>query len=399
MDVPVELIQRIQTLLPVEEAARTCVLSKTWSHSWSTIPHLRFDQTLWFLDEEKERDYIKFMYRTMSRYVQDNIPIESFDLKLDDLQSVSVPYEWIRTVVAARLKELSINTSSEFYILLGEIFSGKYLHTLSIENSSVSPKPHVINCVSLRVLKLFRMKISEEVLDTLFSTCTLLERINLSYCKGLKKIKVRSLCYLQQLKLETRLPFDVLKIDDVPNLCYIMPSLLFPSSNALENIEIEVETGDPIDHSFFLMMREALNLSNKFDIKIGYWINETLLIDVNDLEIRFPIPYTNVQHLFFYTLAGKHLPGHQIVIDALLSICRPKYVTIHGDSVKEFSRKFFKLVISQIMAKKKFDQKMMEVKNPRNEKWEVLKNSSWPSFGPYISGGGYNYLLELKPNW
>ncbi|XP_071712285.1 F-box/LRR-repeat protein 25-like [Rutidosis leptorrhynchoides] len=355
MDVPVELIQRIQTLLPVEEAARTCVLSKTWSHSWSTIPHLRFDQTLWFLDEEKERDYIKFMYRTMSRYVQDNIPIESFDLKLDDLQSVSVPYEWIRTVVAARLKELSINTSSEFYILPGEIFSGKYLHTLSIENSSVSPKPpHVINCVSLRVLKLFRMKISEEVLDTLFSTCTLLERINLSYCKGLKKIKVRSLCYLQQLKLETRLPFDVLKIDDVPNLClfsylvefehiktlnmasltsvtklslhgvtidvpfldmiksklpsleildlvirnwtlkrldftstslkrltlengkrwidiqvfapkllyfcykgYIMPSLLFPSSNALEDIEIEVETGDPIDHSFFLMIDEG----------------------------------------------------------------------------------------------------------------------------------------------
>nr|GEV21695.1 hypothetical protein [Tanacetum cinerariifolium] len=37
-----ELIHRIQKLLPVEEAACTCILSKSWLHAWSTIPTVRF---------------------------------------------------------------------------------------------------------------------------------------------------------------------------------------------------------------------------------------------------------------------------------------------------------------------------------------------------------------------
>ncbi|GJQ94564.1 peroxisomal membrane protein 11B [Tanacetum coccineum] len=40
-DLP-ELIHRIQSLLPAKEAARTCILSKSWLHAWSTIPTLRF---------------------------------------------------------------------------------------------------------------------------------------------------------------------------------------------------------------------------------------------------------------------------------------------------------------------------------------------------------------------
>ncbi|XP_071712289.1 putative F-box/LRR-repeat protein At5g02930 [Rutidosis leptorrhynchoides] len=197
MDAPVELIQRIQSLLPVEEAARTCVLSKTWSHAWSTIPHLRFHQTLIYPSEEKKSEYTMFMDGTVSKYVRDNIPIESFDLKLDDMESVSLAYEWIRTV-AARLKELSIHHltyKSEFLLPPGEIFScGKYLHTLCIKNSPVRTKL-VINCVSLRVLELYNVKITEEVFDSLISTCTLPEKINLLYCSGLKTIKVSDQAY------------------------------------------------------------------------------------------------------------------------------------------------------------------------------------------------------------
>ncbi|XP_071712294.1 F-box/LRR-repeat protein 25-like [Rutidosis leptorrhynchoides] len=287
MDVPVELIQRIQTLMPVEEAARTCVLSKTWSRAWSTIPHLRFHITSWFpTDEEKERDYIQFMDRTMSRYVRDNIPIESFDLKLDDMQSVSLIYEWIRTV-AARLKELSIHHQSyeSEYLLPGEIFSGKYLHTLSIKNSSARPKP-LINCMSLRVLKLFHVKITEEVLCTLFSTCTLLNKIKVSNCFKLKTIKVRKLRYLQQLDLETSMPFDVLEIDDVPNLCLFyyhvlcVPMKTFNMAFLTSVTELSIH-GVIIDFAFLDMIKSKLPFLEILDLDIMHgtliiWILQVL---------------------------------------------------------------------------------------------------------------------------
>ncbi|XP_071712339.1 putative F-box/FBD/LRR-repeat protein At5g62970 [Rutidosis leptorrhynchoides] len=228
-DVPVELIHRIQLLLPLKEAARTCVLSKTWSNAWSTIPNIRFDVTPMFCNEEKEKDYIQFMDRTISKYVQDNIPIESFDLRLTDIKLASVASNWLRTLAAQScFKELSICICYEFngkLILPDEIFSGKNLHTLSlrnyrigpIEKISVSLNP-VINCASLRVLELEDVEISEEVLDNLFSTCILLEKILLSVDSDLKTLNVKNLHYLLELKLSTIVPIDVLKIDDVPNL-------------------------------------------------------------------------------------------------------------------------------------------------------------------------------------
>ncbi|XP_071712278.1 putative F-box/LRR-repeat protein At3g42770 [Rutidosis leptorrhynchoides] len=180
-DVPVELIQRIQSLLPLKEAARTCVLSKTWSHAWSTIPNLRFDVTLMFRNEEKKRNFIQFMDRTISKYVvQDNIPIESFDLRLTDIKLDSLAYKWLRTVAAQScFKELYIHicyVSDSKLILPDEIFFGKKLHTLCITDWRSSPIRTIsvgcnplINCVSLRVLKLFHVEINEELLDMIKS--------------------------------------------------------------------------------------------------------------------------------------------------------------------------------------------------------------------------------------
>ncbi|XP_071712349.1 putative F-box/LRR-repeat protein At3g42770 [Rutidosis leptorrhynchoides] len=175
-DIPVDLIHRIQSLLPVKEAARTCALSKTWSDAWSTIPHLRFDQTLEFANEEKERDYIKFMDHTISKYIQKNIPIESFDLNLYN-KLASLANKWIPTLAAQScFKKLSISICYECYesdgkfILPSEIFSKQNLHTLSLRDYRLSPietisvsRVPVINCVSLRVLELFCLNISEEI--------------------------------------------------------------------------------------------------------------------------------------------------------------------------------------------------------------------------------------------
>lgn len=81
-DVPVELIHHIQSLLSVKEAARICILSKSWLHAWSTNPTIRLPECMMFATEEQKIKYIKWIDRTLLRYVDDNIPIETSKLHL-----------------------------------------------------------------------------------------------------------------------------------------------------------------------------------------------------------------------------------------------------------------------------------------------------------------------------
>ncbi|XP_071712335.1 F-box/LRR-repeat protein 25-like [Rutidosis leptorrhynchoides] len=292
-NVPVELIHLIQSLLPVKEAVRTCVLSKTWSHAWSTIPHLRFHNKISrFPNEEKERDYVNLMDLTVFRYAQDNIPIVSFYLKLDS-KYASLAYKWIRTVAAQScLKELSLEFCDGNYILLDDIFSVENLPTMllrlyycSFSSFVTTSSNHVIHRVSLRILELEDVKISEEVLDTLISTCTLLEKISLSRCLGLKTYNVRNLRYIKELKINSTDHDDILIIDDVPNLrlfsyyslfniVYYKP-IRFNMASLTSVTELSLH-GVIIDVVFLDMIKLKLNLLEILGLTVLDWPLERL---------------------------------------------------------------------------------------------------------------------------
>ena len=106
-DVP-ELLHRIQSLLPPEEATRTCVLSKLWLHAWSTIPTLRFTKVP---QEQEETMYMKLIDHPLIRYNRDNIPIESLDLFLSikNREYVSLVEKWINSTSSNFcVKEISL---------------------------------------------------------------------------------------------------------------------------------------------------------------------------------------------------------------------------------------------------------------------------------------------------
>nr|GEY76360.1 hypothetical protein [Tanacetum cinerariifolium] len=78
-----ELIHHIQSLLPAKEAARTCILSKSWPHAWSTISTLRFTlQFQKFVTDEQKIKYEKVIDHTLQRYHRENISVEILDLEL-----------------------------------------------------------------------------------------------------------------------------------------------------------------------------------------------------------------------------------------------------------------------------------------------------------------------------
>nr|GEX02571.1 hypothetical protein [Tanacetum cinerariifolium] len=475
-DLP-ELIHRIQSLLSVKEAAQTCILSKSWLHAWSTIPTLRFPRSLTYYD--------KLIDSTLVRYHRDNLPIQCFDLVFDitNQESASLANKWIfRVSSKSALKELFLRiwVRIDSFTLPDEIFSSANLNEIKISATDVTmtnplwiPYSRVILCVSLRVLELKYLNISEDMLHNLLSTCSLLEKINLFCCEGFKTINLKNLRCLRELEITT-LENNIMEIDDVPSLGFfhydallhhsmrplpfnmdslgrvthldisrvvlddaffdmikskfpfleslslgivsqglesivitslplkrltlrlwvdimtidvqvyapklpfffydgneMVPSLSFPII-APEEIKLGFILKNTVDDSFFIMLREALRLSSKFNIDILHSSHALVSFKtkVNDLRMRVSFPVTNVQQLSLATFSDeRRLWKRTHFFDAFFSIYHPSYV-------KARYKFFTKIMVKEMMKKKTIDLKDIAFKNPRNGKWEDLTKSS-----------------------
>nr|GEV76659.1 hypothetical protein [Tanacetum cinerariifolium] len=145
-----------------------------------------------------------------------------------------------------------------------------------------------------------------------------------------------------------------------------------------------------MDHSFFLKMREALNLSSKFDINIIHYNDneqqeDSLVpsnIDVDDLKTRFPSHVTNLQ-LSLAASSDARLWEHSRFFDACFSICRPSYI------------KSPKPAVRKMIEGKTIDLKDVQLKNPLNGNWEAL-TCSWNSLLDTLDD---HFYLECKLNW
>ncbi|GJT78671.1 F-box protein-like protein [Tanacetum coccineum] len=442
-DLP-ELIHRIQSLLPAKEAARTCILSKSLLHTWSTIPTLRF-------------------------------PCES-------LTSYN---KLIDSTLCSQGAFLSIWVEIDSFTLPDEIFSSANLHEIKISamiNPLCIPHNRVILCVSLRVLELKFLYISEDALHNLLSTCSLLEKIYLCCCEGFKTIKLKNLRCLRELEISSTEQNDILEIDDVPSLgffCYTdylnkplpfnmdslgsvthldisgvvldnaffnmiksnfplleslslviisrglgsivitslplkrltlqfwvdimtidvqvyapkllfffyagretVPSLSFPII-APEEIKLRLNLKKTVDRSFFIKMREALSLSSKFYIDIEDSSHHALVSSktkVDDLRRRVSFPVTNVQQLSVTTFSDERPRKRALFFDAFFSICHPSYVKLKGNKC------FTKMMVKEM------------IKNPRNGKWEDLTKSSTSLLADVNVDFKLNWLSHHEPS-
>ncbi|KAL6502696.1 hypothetical protein OROHE_024349 [Orobanche hederae] len=235
----VELMQQIQSRMLVTEAACTSLLSKSWLHAWSTTPFLRFR-----VHKEKYAKSMEYMDRTLIRYHRDNIPIETFQLVMDikNQESASHAENWIKSVVTKPcLKELSLSfyLHAPLFTLPDEILSSQNLMKIRVSSKlrynpvCMSVTTRLIKCVSLRELHLDCVRISEEALQDILSSCTFLVKIKLlRCCNGFKTIKVKNLHRLYELTIsedDSDEPCSsTLEISHVPNLGVFSCSLYLP---------------------------------------------------------------------------------------------------------------------------------------------------------------------------
>ncbi|XP_023773266.1 F-box/LRR-repeat protein At5g02910 [Lactuca sativa] len=329
----VELMHRIQARLAVKEAARTSVLSKSWLHAWSTIPTLRF-----YVGRGKSMKLVDVDH-TLIRYLRDNIPIESFELKMDmqNQESASHAEKWIGFVATkTSLKEFSLSVylkGASSFTLPDELLLGENLTKIRVGASwgtdisvrmTTSHHP-VIKCVSLRELHLAGVHISEEALNDILSSCSSLEKIRLSNidfdsCEGFKTIKVINLPRLYELSITLD---AALEISNVPNLAVFSYDLL--RSGQLR----------------FSANVHSLSLSNVTQLMLGGVVRDNVCLDM--IKSRFPFLESLTLDMKSWMLGSFHFTCASIKILSLTShkklfdvqVCAPKllFFSFSGDSI------------------------------------------------------------------
>ncbi|GJY00120.1 F-box protein-like protein [Tanacetum coccineum] len=179
----------------------------------------------------------------------------------------------------------------------------------------------VIACVNLRVLELVDVHISEEVLHNLLSTSKLLEKINLQFLKGLKKIKVSNLCYLQELKVAPRRYKDILEIHDVPSLRSFlyeasriiwMPVCVLSSVPSIGNLrELNID-GVCMDDAFLNVINSDFPLLESLTLDIDICdveIMDITCVTLKRLKIRLMVlDNQQVQNYLFSVMNASHGP-------------------------------------------------------------------------------------------
>jgi len=202
---PQVIIETILCLLPIEDAARTSILSKEWRYKWTKIPNLAFswskenDVFFWFRVEEEnvtskvERERrnkdarCKLFCAIHQVLLQRQGPIHEFTLSMNGSDPTCVEIDQIVLHLSRNhaLKKLKLDfnafDSDKLYGLPLSVFSLNHLTDLYLDNCDVNFKPIFNGFGSLINLTLKRVCISEEALLHILSNCPSLKRLCVSW--------------------------------------------------------------------------------------------------------------------------------------------------------------------------------------------------------------------------
>ncbi|XP_057771911.1 putative F-box/FBD/LRR-repeat protein At5g56810 [Salvia miltiorrhiza] len=199
---PESMIHLIQSFLSAKEAAQTTLLCKSWYDAWLTRPALAFNQRN-FKNQALE-EFSKFAVKTMRRYQDSNLKIESLRLKMQGCTSSSE--RLARNLIMDAMKMGATDLKLEFFPTAYTLRSETLLR-LSVSGCEIYG--HVI-CPMLKALSLDRVLLkSEDMLADIISCCNLIEELSLSHsyictnrCIGLSGKDVPELHKLKRLHLE-----------------------------------------------------------------------------------------------------------------------------------------------------------------------------------------------------
>ncbi|GMY26731.1 F-box/FBD/LRR-repeat protein At1g13570 [Fagus crenata] len=197
-DLPQSIIESILTQLPIREAVRTSVLSSKWRYRWATITHLVFDEKCVTLSNDRdlvENKIVNFITRALFLHQG---PIHKFQLSTSYLQSCPEIDQWILFLSRKDIKELVLELDETEWIRVPScLFNCKKLTRLELFRCELDPPLTFKGFVCLKSLKLYQVFVASDAIESLISSCPLLESLTLSYIDSLTlNIRAPNLKYL-----------------------------------------------------------------------------------------------------------------------------------------------------------------------------------------------------------
>ncbi|CAL5008659.1 unnamed protein product [Urochloa decumbens] len=208
-----DLVEDIQTiissLLPLKEAARTSLVSRSWRMDWRQHPNLCFDATK---PRSKDKDCVKRakFIETVNSVIQQHSGrgLNEFRIKCGLREESSDHIDgWIRFATAAKAKIIGINLWSSRKHKYSGVFGwsrwslyrfpldalgapdGPFIQSLFL--SDVSIEPHLDTCglTKLKRLVLHSVQIVGDIADLLLN-CSSLEDLKLIACSGVTALNI-----------------------------------------------------------------------------------------------------------------------------------------------------------------------------------------------------------------
>ncbi|KAK2983924.1 hypothetical protein RJ640_017845 [Escallonia rubra] len=181
-DLPQSIIETILTKLPLRDAVRTSILSTKWRYKWATITQLAFDDKCVTPSHDRavaEINLVKFVSRFL--FLHDG-PIHKFTLSTSYLQNTPEIDQWLLFLSRKDIKELVLEFGEgELFRVPSCLFTCRKLARLELVRCEFDPPPTFRGFLSLKYLNLQQVLVAPEVVESLISSCPLLESLTLSY--------------------------------------------------------------------------------------------------------------------------------------------------------------------------------------------------------------------------
>ncbi|KAL8524885.1 hypothetical protein ACS0TY_014490 [Phlomoides rotata] len=191
---PEHIIHYIQTFLTGKEAAQTTVLSKSWYSAWLTRPNLDFDQSDFnqiIFGDPKTNEFSIFSKKTLRRYQDSNLKIESFKLRIRGWERAgyALAYELIVKAIEIGATDIDFELcpATVTFSLPHGVLGSETLTRLSVKGCKIEDVK--VRCSRLKSLILRQVWLEGDMIWGLLSSCPLIEDLVLPDCKCFTKVQ------------------------------------------------------------------------------------------------------------------------------------------------------------------------------------------------------------------
>ncbi|KAJ1689916.1 hypothetical protein LUZ63_014071 [Rhynchospora breviuscula] len=194
-DLPDNLLTHILSFLRPREAVQTCILSKRWRTTWTSMPVLRFDYEKFLVVPKKrtKENWVKFV-KFVGQVLQNrerllSLDIFEFNCYPSRYPTDPFPIQCILLALKFNPRVFSLCASSEVFFYCAEpIFSCASLQNILLHDTSFREADKFLE---LKILKLPRLKklelgwlrVDDNLFQMLFLGCPVLDELELLRCR------------------------------------------------------------------------------------------------------------------------------------------------------------------------------------------------------------------------